>query len=65
MSSACVAVGSKLCFDNVDCAISQAMFGTLDSGLNSVIADCMPAGFLIAHLVVTLSPSTLCIDFKL
>lgn len=64
VSSACVAVGCKLGFDSVDCTISQAVLGALDFGLDCVIADCMPAGFLVAHLGVLLSPHTSCMYFN-
>lgn len=60
MSSACVAVGRKLGFDSVDCTVPQAMLGTFHSGLDCVVADCMPAGFLVAHLEVIFSFRKLC-----
>lgn len=50
MSSTSVAVGSKLGFDSVDGTVSRALLGTLDLGLDCVIADCVPAAFVVAHL---------------
>lgn len=55
MSSACMTVSGELCLDSIHGAISQAVLGAFDPALNCVIANCMPAGFLITHFEILLS----------
>lgn len=60
MSSACVTVSGELCLDSVHGAISQAVLGAFNPALNCVVADCMPAGFLITHFANLLSDVYTC-----
>lgn len=50
VAAARVTVGGELRLDAVDGAVLRALLGALDRGLDGVVADGVPAVFLVAHV---------------